>query len=209
MCCHERSMPLFHIKLSISCLRWFLSVTVRIRSAGNPSPGAHLWGGPGSCWRMHSLSKPCEGKFHRGAGCRLTTFVPSCLHKTALVGVLGGGGGGEKSERQLQHPFPGSCKSSPCVCRRRDSRIFHSARHPPQRPSVFLIRSQDPDSWQGRQTNECSMQSQAETDTRSGVYPLVFHFSLHVPHTHTHTLLCISLWPRLQIPSIFYVSLKV
>ena len=38
--------------------------------------------------RLVLLSKPCEGKFHSGPTCRLTTFVPFCVYKTALVSVL-------------------------------------------------------------------------------------------------------------------------
>lgn len=77
-----------------------------------------------------------------------------------------------------------------------------------------LIRSQDAHFCQGWQTHECSMQSQAETDTHSQVYLLVSPSLLSLSNTHTYTLSLsyihtyTSLWPCLHIYFIFHVCLQ-
>lgn len=70
MCCHLESMPLFRIILSTSGLVVVSKTKNQCVDACNPSRPAHLWGGPGSHWRMRLLllSKPREGKVPQRAG---------------------------------------------------------------------------------------------------------------------------------------------
>lgn len=60
----------------------------------------------------------------------------------------------------------------------------------PTEAQQVLIRSQDTHSWQGWQTNECSMQSQAETDTHSQVYLFFFSLTLFFSNTNCSTYTC-------------------
>lgn len=88
-------------------------------SAGNLISPAHLWR-----MRSASLSEPHEGKFHSGAGCRLTSFVSSCLCKTALVVILKGG------VRDNNNILLWG-RASHCHVYHSNAYIFHSPRPPP------------------------------------------------------------------------------
>lgn len=135
------------------------------------------------------LSKLCEGKLHSRAGCRLTTFVLSCPYKTALVSTLK-----ERAKDDKNILFQGHASHFHIYCS--SSSIFVSLSNPSQAPNKaqqVLLRSQD--TYQGWQTDERCMQSQAESQTyvpafllhSLSFFPSIKHKHFSPPHTHTHS----------------------
>lgn len=125
-----------------------------------------------------AVVNPGEGKFH--GGCRLTTFVPSCLYKTKLVGVLEGGGARDNNNILFQ-----GRASHRHVCRSCSSHIFQP------RPHLFLLPNR---SWSdpkihtlgrvGRLMNAACNHKQKQTLT----FTSLSTSSLASTHTHnTHS----------------------